>query len=73
MSSHGSTSGGWESEIVALRHEISELRAEQKEMASAINQMVATFRMIATHLGIAAEPYVRGGAPKGRDEPPGFA
>jgi hypothetical protein len=73
MSSQGASSGGWELEMVALRQEIRDLRSEQKEMAAAINQLVATFRMIATHLGIAAEPYVRGESRKGKDGPPGFA
>ncbi len=73
MASEGSGSGIGTSEIVALRQEIRELREEQKAMAEAINQLVATFRMIATHLGIAAEPYVRAETRQRRDEPPGFA
>jgi len=54
-----------------LRQEIQELRAEQKEMAVAINQLVTTFRALAAHLGIASEPYTRKGGPD-RDLP-GFA
>jgi hypothetical protein len=54
-----------------LRQEIQELRAEQQAMASSINQLVTTFRQLATHLGIAAEPY---GAKKPSDRDlPGFA
>lgn len=63
----------WEAELRMLREEIQELRAEQREMAKAIDQLVTTFRSLATHLGIAAEPY------RGKDKPastrdlPGFA
>jgi hypothetical protein len=54
----------------ALREELGRLRAEQREMATAIQELVTTFRTLATHLGIAAEPYVRKGeASKGRDIP----
>jgi hypothetical protein len=63
----------WEAELRALREELAHLRAEQREMAQAINQLVTTFRSLATHLGIAAEPYVKkGGRPAERDVP-GFA
>jgi hypothetical protein len=47
----------WEIELRLLREELQQLRAEQREMAKAIDQLVTTFRMLATHLGIAAEPY----------------
>lgn len=49
----------WEAELRSLRQELSELRAEQREMARAINQLVTTFRTLATSLGIASEPYSR--------------
>jgi len=49
----------WEAELRALREDLKELRDEQREMANAINQLVTTFRTLATHLGIAAEPYAR--------------
>jgi hypothetical protein len=49
----------WEVELRALKEELRELRAEQREMARAIDQLVTTFRTLAAHLGIAAEPYVR--------------
>jgi hypothetical protein len=42
-----------------LRQEIQELRAEQKEIASTVLQLVNTFRALAAHLGIASEPYER--------------
>ncbi|HTT72936.1 MAG TPA: hypothetical protein VMG99_02125 [Thermoplasmata archaeon] len=71
-----STVGGgdrFEVELRLLREELKQLRDEQREMARAIDQLVTTFRSLATHLGIAAEPY-RG---KERTEPnrdlPGFA
>jgi hypothetical protein len=54
-----------------LRQELAELRREQREMAKSIDQLVTTFRSLATHLGIAAEPYVQKGE-KQRDLP-GFA
>jgi len=64
----------WEIELRALREELAQLRAEQREMAKAIGELVTTFRTLATHLGIAAEPYVRKGKREGdRDLPPGFA
>lgn len=54
----GSDSARWEVELRNLREEIEQLRAEQKEMAQAIRQLLQTFRTIAAHLGIAGEPYV---------------
>ena len=49
------------------------MHTDQREMATAIQELVTAFRTIATHLGIAAEPYVRkAGAAPGRDIP-GFA
>jgi chromosome segregation ATPase len=63
----------WEAELRALREELRELRAEQREMAQAINQLVTTFRSLATHLGIAAEPYVRKGDRSAQRDLPGFA
>jgi prefoldin subunit 5 len=63
-------SEGWELELRALREELQHLRSEQREMAAAIQELVTTFRTLATHLGIAAEPYVRKGeAGRGRDIP----
>jgi prefoldin subunit 5 len=57
----GASKDHWEAELRMLRQELQELRAEQKEMAQAINQLVQTFRALATHLGITAEPYARKG------------
>ncbi len=63
----------WAADVKALREEIQRMRAEQREMASAIQELVTTFRTLATHLGIASEPYVRKGErPRGSDIP-GFA
>jgi hypothetical protein len=60
----------WEVELRALKEELRELRAEQREMAKAIDQLLTTFRTLAAHLGIAAEPYVRKArAESGRDLP----
>lgn len=55
----GSDEARWEVEIRNLHEELRQLRAEQKEMAEAVRQLVQTFRTLATHLGIAGEPYVR--------------
>lgn len=62
----------WEIELRALREELRELRAEQREMAKAIDQLVTTFRTLAAHLGIAAEPYVRKGRSESGRDLPGF-
>jgi len=51
-------------EVRALRAELQMVRAEQQQMAAAVRELVTTFRTLAQHLGIAAEPYVR------KDEPP---
>jgi hypothetical protein len=63
-----------EAELEALRHELSEMRAEQREMAATIEGLYRTFRALATQLGIAAEPYRRS-SDAGRERPdlPGFA
>lgn len=64
----------WEVELRSLREELQKLRAEQHEMAQSIGQLVQTFRTLATHLGIASEPYVRkGGEPPSDRDLPGFA
>jgi hypothetical protein len=62
----------WEAELRALREELKEMRAEQREMAKAIGDLVTTFRMLATHLGIAAEPYDRKQTTGDSRELPGF-
>lgn len=62
----------WDAEIRALREDLSRMRAEQREMAAAIQELVVTFRTVATHLGIAAEPYVRKSDPSPGRDIPGF-
>ncbi|MGA8543126.1 MAG: hypothetical protein WB947_06285 [Thermoplasmata archaeon] len=49
----------WEVELRQLREEIHEIRAEQRELAKAVDQLVRTFTTLSTHLGITAEPYSR--------------
>ncbi|MGC2360394.1 MAG: hypothetical protein WA691_08860 [Thermoplasmata archaeon] len=49
----------WEVELRQLREELHELRAEQRELAKAVDQLVRTFTTLSTHLGITAEPYTR--------------
>ncbi len=69
----GSGEDRWEAELRALRQELQELRSEQRAMAQAIDQLVTTFRSLATHLGIAAEPYVKRESDRTRDrDVPGF-
>jgi hypothetical protein len=53
----GPNEARWEVELRSLREELQQLRAEQKEMAEAVRQLVQTFRTLAAHLGIAGEPY----------------
>jgi hypothetical protein len=70
----GSDSARWEAELRSLREELAQLRAEQKEMAEAVRQLVQTFRTLAAHLGIAGEPYVRKDSDRSGDRDlPGFA
>lgn len=69
-------SGGedrWEAELRQLREELQELKNEQREMAKSINQLVTTFQSLATHLGIAAEPYRGKGQARSQNDLPGFA
>ncbi len=63
----------WEIELRLVREELKELRTEQREMARAIDQLVTTFRTLATHLGIAAEPYKGKEKPSSERDLPGFA
>jgi len=63
----------WEAELRQLRQELAELRTEQQELVRAVNQLATTFRTLATHLGIASEPYARKENPESRQNPPGFA
>lgn len=70
----GSGEARWEAELRSLREELRQLRAEQKELEKAIQQLVQTFRALATHLGIAVEPYGRKGSDRPSERgPPGFA
>lgn len=62
----------WEAELRMLRQELAELRAEQQELVRSVNQLATTFRTLATHLGIASEPYNRKETGRSRESPPGF-
>lgn len=65
-----------ESEIRAFREEMRQMREEQRELVRAVEQLTQTFRNLAVHLGIAAEPYAKSGkGEKGKTdhEIPGFA
>jgi hypothetical protein len=71
-----STSDPVELELASIRQQLSELRAEQQEMKQAIDELVRTFRSLSIHLGIAAEPYRKGGSSGDRtknSDIPGFA
>lgn len=61
-------------EIEALRHELAEMRSDQRELTKAVGEMRDTFRSLAIHLGIAAEPYQKkaSSSTSARDLP-GFA
>lgn len=61
----------WEVELRQLREELHELRAEQRELAKAVDQLVRTFTTISTHLGITSEPYSR--KERRNQDVPGFA
>lgn len=64
-----------ELELASIRQQLTELRAEQNEMKMAVEELVKTFRSLAMHLGIAAEPYRKGGSSGDRakdPEIPGF-
>ena len=62
----------WEIELRLLREELAQLRQEQREMAKSIEQLVTTFRVLAAHLGIAAEPYGSRSRGSGDRDVPGF-
>lgn len=53
-----------------LLREVAEMRAEVRAIAQALDQTNQTFRSIAVHLGVAAEPYRRSAPSK--EQPPGF-
>lgn len=72
MSSSGA-SERWEAELKGLRAELALLREEQRQMAAAIEQLLTTFRGLATHLGIATEPYGKRGRGSADRDLPGFA
>lgn len=72
------TESGWDAghlraELEALRREVADLHAEQRAMAKAIDQLTETFRALALHLGIAAEPYRGRAQSSSRKDLPGFA
>ncbi len=65
-----------ELELASIRQQLTELRAEQREMKQAIDELVQTFRSLAMHLGIASEPYRKSGGATDRSKGsdiPGFA
>ena len=67
-----SSEARWEAELRVLRQELSELRSEQREMARSIQQLVTTFRTLATSLGLAAEPYAHKEREASGRDVPGF-
>ncbi len=71
-SSGGSSPERWLAELAVLRQELADLRREQRELAQAVGELTQTFKALATHLGVAAEPYKK--AAKGGEgrEIPGF-
>ncbi len=59
-----------ELELASIRQQLSELRTEQQEMKQAVEELVRTFRSLSMHLGIAAEPYRKGGSSGDRARDP---
>jgi hypothetical protein len=72
MMSGGSATDRVEAELQALRTELAELRNEQRQMARTVAELAETFRSLALHLGIAAEPYQKGRKDTSQREIPGF-
>jgi hypothetical protein len=65
-----------ELELASIREQLSQLRTEQQEMKQSIEELVRTFRSLSMHLGIASEPYRKGGSSGDRaknSDIPGFA
>ena len=58
-----------------LRQEVLRLREQQEALAQGVQELLATFRRLAIHLGIATDAYRpnRGGAGAREPPPPGFA
>jgi hypothetical protein len=61
-----------EIELRAVREELTQLRAEQQRMMQSVDQLAQTFRNLAVHLGIAAEPYSKGSTGRSERDLPGF-
>ncbi len=73
MTDGPSEASRWEVELRALRTELAELRAEQKELARSVAQLVQTFQALATHMGLVTEPYAKKPAEESsRGDIPGF-
>lgn len=73
MTGTASDPARWEAELHALRLELNELRAEQRAVAKSVAELAQTFRQLATHLGIASEPYAKRSAVTERERDlPGF-
>ena len=74
MTLPGKGTDAWQVELQQLREELQQMRAEQREMAKAIDQLVTTFKSLALHMGIAAEPYgKKEGRARSERDLPGFA
>lgn len=65
----GAGSDRWLAELGALRQELADMRKEQRELARAVAELAQTFKSLAVHLGVAAEPYRKVGR---SSEIPGF-
>ncbi|MEM0128756.1 MAG: hypothetical protein QXG65_01115 [Thermoplasmata archaeon] len=69
-----SESARWEVELHRLREELGAMRAEQKELARTVAQLVQTFQALAAQMGLMTEPYgKRSGATSADRDLPGFA
>jgi hypothetical protein len=56
-------------ELETMRRELAEMRNEQREIARAVTELAQTFRALAVHLGIGAEPYRSSKSGSTRDLP----
>ncbi|MGI0055436.1 MAG: hypothetical protein ACREBZ_06965 [Thermoplasmata archaeon] len=63
----------WEVELRALRNDLAELRAEQKELARSVAELVQTFQALATQMGITTRPYGNKKEEGSHRDLPGFA
>ncbi|HEV2316307.1 MAG TPA: hypothetical protein VGV89_01865 [Thermoplasmata archaeon] len=60
-------------ELETIRRELAAMRDEQRQLAQSLEQLMQTFRNLAIHMGIGAEPYRKREDTDRQRELPGFA